>query len=344
MLVPLTREKFEQLVPLIATGSQYKYCWGKFSDFLQRLLISVIIATVILLIEVILRLPLGPVVFCFGLVGALYWLWGPVLWASLRNWKCRRYKYAGFFRGQVLDWWITEELIGTQETVNNKGDLVIVENREKRINLEVGDETGFTALLKTPLQASHKIINRGQVAEMLVFSSTPDLSRIEKITDIYIPNRNLWVSDYPFLRQDYFKEISRRIYDDREERPRNRRRPPRERSREIDRYYDDDEWEPSPRERSRGIDGYYDDERESSPRERSRETDGYYDDERESSPRERSREIDRYYEDEIERSEDSRREKPRETDRYYEDDRRKLPPLERRRNPRRKRNNDEDDW
>ncbi|MEL7246688.1 MAG: phosphate ABC transporter permease, partial [Cyanobacteria bacterium J06573_2] len=69
MLVPLTREKFEQLVPLIATGLQYKYYWGKFSDFLQRLLISVIIATVILLIEVILRLPLGPVVFFFGLVG-----------------------------------------------------------------------------------------------------------------------------------------------------------------------------------------------------------------------------------------------------------------------------------
>ena len=283
MLVPLTREKFEQLIPLIATGLQYKYYWGKFSDFLQRLLISVIIATVILLIEVILRLPLGPVIFCLGLVGALYWLWGPVLWASLRNAKFRRYKYAGFFRGRVLDWWITEELIGTQETVNNKGDLVIVENREKRINLEVGDETGFTALLKAPLQVSHKIINRGQIAEMLVMSSTPDLSRIEEITDIYIPNRNLWVSDYPFLRQDYFKEVSRRIYDDREERTRNRRRrPPRERSREIDRYYDDD-YEPElpRRERSREIERYYDDDERERPPRRSREIERrpIYDDE-----------------------------------------------------------------
>ena len=75
MLVPLTREKFEQLIPLIATGLQYKHYWGKFSNFLQRLLISVIIASVILLIEVILRLPIGPVVFFFGLVGALYWFW-----------------------------------------------------------------------------------------------------------------------------------------------------------------------------------------------------------------------------------------------------------------------------
>lgn len=264
MLVPLTRQKFEQLIPLIATGSQYKYYWGKFSDFLQRLLISVVIAAVILLAKVILRLSLGPVVFFLGLVGALYWLWGPVLWASLRNWKCRRYKYGGFFRGRVLDWWITEELLGKQETVNKRGDLVIVENREKRINLEVGDETGFTALLKAPLKVSHKVINPGQVAEMLVMSNRPDLSRIEEITDIYIPNRNLWVSDYPFLRQDFFNEVSRRIRDDREERrEQRRRRPPRERTREIERYDDDeDEWEGSPRNKSREIDRrpIYDDE------------------------------------------------------------------------------------
>jgi len=49
---------------------------------------------------------------------------------------------SGFFRGRVLDVFITEELIG-EETVNNKGDLVIVENRERRLNLEVGDETGL---------------------------------------------------------------------------------------------------------------------------------------------------------------------------------------------------------
>jgi hypothetical protein len=261
MLVPLTREKFEQLVPLIATGSQYKYYWGKFPDFLQRLLISVVIAAVILLAKVIFRLTVGPIVFFFGLLGAFYWLWGPVLWASLRNWKCRRYKYGGFFRGRVLDWWITEELVGKQETVNNRGDLVIVENREKQINLEVGDETGFSALLKAPLKGSHKVINRGQIAEMLVMSSRADLSRIEEITDIYIPSRNLWVSDYPYLRQEYFNEVSRRIYDDREERlrDRRRRRPPRQRSQEVERYYDDQP-EPSPREKSREIEKYYDDE------------------------------------------------------------------------------------
>ena len=292
MLVPLTREKFEQLIPLIATGSQYKYYWGKFSDFLQRLLISVVTAAIILLAKVVFRLALGPVVFIIGLIGALYWLWGPVLRASWRNFKYRRYKYSGFFRGKVLDWWITEDLLGKQETVNNKGDLVIVENREKRINLEVEDETGFIAYLKAPFKASHKEINPGQIAEMLVMSNRPDLSTIEEITDIYIPGRNLWVSDYPYLRQDLFYEVSRRIGDGKDRRTRKSRRPPRERSREIERYYDD-EWEDYPRQRSREIERYYDDEGDDYPRERSREIERYYDDEREDYPRQRSREIER---------------------------------------------------
>ncbi|BAU04603.1 phosphate ABC transporter permease [Fischerella major NIES-592] len=237
MLVPLTRQKFNQLIPLIATGPQYKYYWGKFPDFLQRLLISVVIAAVYVLVRLFAMPGFGPILFVLGVIGAFYWLWGPVFWASMRNAKCRRYKYSGFFRGRVLDWWITDELIGKQETVDNKGDLVIVENREKRINLEVGDETGFTAQLRAPLRVEHKVIARGQKVEMLVMSNRPDLSKIEEITDIYIPSRDLWVSDYPYLRRDYFPEVSRRLRDRPSERPRRRRPPKEQKGRRVE------EWE-----------------------------------------------------------------------------------------------------
>jgi hypothetical protein len=223
MIVPLTRQKFEQILPLIATGPQYKYYWGKFPDFLQRLLISVVAATVVLLIKFILGLDIGPILFVTGLIGAFYWLWGPVFWASMRNAKCRRYRYSGFLRGRVLDFWITDEVVGKQETVDNKGDLVIVENREKRINLEIGDDTGFTAEYQAPLRVAYKVIARGQRAEMLVMSNSPDLSRIEQISDIYIPSRDLWVSDYPYIRRDFFTEVSRRLREQPTERPRRRR-------------------------------------------------------------------------------------------------------------------------
>ncbi|WP_017319324.1 hypothetical protein [Mastigocladopsis repens] len=224
MIVPLTRQKFEQIMPLIATGPQYKYYWGGFPDFLQRLLISVVAVAVTFLIKVLLGIDFG-IVFVIGLIGAFYWLWGPVFWASMRNAKCRRYKYSGFLCGRVLDYWITEELIGKQETVDKKGDLVIVENREKRIHLEIGDDTGFTAEYKAPLRTAYKVIARGQRAELLVMSNRPDLSSIDEISDIYIPSRDLWVSDYPYVRRDFFTEVSSRLRRDEEnERPRRRRR------------------------------------------------------------------------------------------------------------------------
>jgi hypothetical protein len=224
MLVPLTRQKFEQVIPLIATGQQYKYYWGKFSNFLQRLLISVVSVVVILLTKALFGLDFGFLLFFLGVFGALFWLWFPVFQASLRNAKCRRYKYSGFFRGRILDWWITDQLMGKQETVNSKGELVIVENREKRINLEVGDDTGFSVELDAPLRPYHKAIARGQIAEMIVMSNRPDLSTIDDFSDVYIPNRDLWVNDYPYLRRDFFSEVSRRLREDQQDKPRRRRR------------------------------------------------------------------------------------------------------------------------
>jgi hypothetical protein len=230
MLVPLTREKFEQLIPLIATGPQYKYCWGKPQDVLKRLLISFV--SVIILNLIIKKLIFGdnPIIFCLEIIAGLYWLWGPVYWASWRNMGYRKYPYSGFWRGEVLDRYLSEKLIGKEETVNDRGQLVVVENKERRLNIEVGDETGFTTTLQVPLQREHKAIALGQIAEMVVMSNEPDLSVISKVSDIYIPGYNLWISDYPYLRRDLFADASRRLksYDDDppdypERRPRPRR-------------------------------------------------------------------------------------------------------------------------
>jgi len=104
---------------------------------------------------------------------------------------------------------ITEELIGKEETVNNKGELVIVENRERRLNLEVGDETGFTTQLQCRWFASTSYCP-GQVAEMLVLSNQSDLSRIARKRTYIFPVT--WVSDYPFLRRDLLMSVA--AYDD----------------------------------------------------------------------------------------------------------------------------------
>ncbi|MGB7445060.1 MAG: phosphate ABC transporter permease [Coleofasciculaceae cyanobacterium] len=212
MLIPITREKFEEVVPLLATGPQYAYYWGKFPDFLKRVLISVLAVVIILLFKLLFSGGFSEgLSLSAGIIGGLYWLWGPVYWATIRNSQVRRNKYAGFWRGRVLDVFVTEDLVGKEETVNQKGELVIVENRERRVNVEVGDETGFTTLLQAPLRRLHKGINPGQLAEMLVMSNQSDLGRIAQTSDIHIPRLNLWVSDYPYLRRDEFIQVSAQL-------------------------------------------------------------------------------------------------------------------------------------
>lgn len=230
MLVPLTREKFEQLVPLVATFPQYKYCWGKLSDFLKRLLISVMGIVIVAIIHSIIGETGGVILFFLGVGSALYWLWAPILWATLRNIESRKPRHSGFWQGRVLDAYISEELIGTEETVNKRGELVLVENRERRLNIEVGDESGFRIQTQVPLRREHKSIRPDQVAEMLVMSHLPDLSRIAKVTDIYIPSQNIWVSDYPQVQRDNFLEVSRRL----RSQPKPRKAPRRRAAMDLD--------------------------------------------------------------------------------------------------------------
>ncbi len=212
MLVPLTRTTFETLIPSVATGAQYAHAAGKVRDFLRRLLISVVGIVILLLIGTLLGLEdVGVVRLLLGIAAGLYWLWGPVFWASIKNFKYRRFAYTGLWRGEVWDVYTTEELVGQEETVNNRGELVIVDNRERRLNLEVGDESGFSTVLQVPLKKEHQAIARGDRAEMVVLSARPDLSRITATTDIYIPDCNVWVSDYPFLQREAFIEVSRRL-------------------------------------------------------------------------------------------------------------------------------------
>jgi hypothetical protein len=211
MLIPLTRKKFEELMPRVGTGDQYRYCWGKPRDFLRRLLVSIVAVVIVVILQVALGKGFEIVTFIAGITAGLYWLWSPVYLASRRNAECRKYEYSGFWQGQVLEVFITEELIGKEETVNNRGDLVIVENRERCLNLEIGDESGFSTKIQVPLQREHRVIRAGDVAEAIVLSNRPDLSRISKVSDIFLSDYNLWVSDYPYVRRDSFVYVSRQL-------------------------------------------------------------------------------------------------------------------------------------
>ncbi|TVR10643.1 MAG: phosphate ABC transporter permease [Phormidium sp. GEM2.Bin31] len=209
MLIPITRERFETLLPLTATASQYAYYWGNWQNVVKQVLFSLLGIFIVWLLSFVLHSQ-GLSLF-LGIVFGLYWLWSPVAKASLRNAKYRRYPYSGFWQGEILDVYVTEEVIGTEETANAKGELVLVENRERRLNLELGDERGFFAQVQVPLRRQHQFISPGQTAHLLVMSEDRDLHRIAKLSDLYIPSRQIWVSDYPWLQREAFKDVSQQL-------------------------------------------------------------------------------------------------------------------------------------
>jgi hypothetical protein len=150
-------------------------------------------------------------VLLLGAIAGLYWLWNPVYLASVRNAKARRFKYGGFWQGKIVDIYVTEELIGEEQTVNQRGELVLIENRERCINLVLGDETGFEIEVQAPLKRIYKAIAPNQVAELLLLSNRANLDRIDLITDAYIPSQDLWIGHYPLLQRDVFGEVSREL-------------------------------------------------------------------------------------------------------------------------------------
>lgn len=231
MLVPITKEKLKQLIPVVATGNQYLYTWGKLQDFLRRLIFSIVGIVVI-------SFPLSFIghgaQLVTGLMSGFYWLWGPAVIATFRNRAYRRYPYAGFWQGQVLDVFVSEELIGKEENVDQRGQLVIIENRERCLNLEVGDKTGFFTPVRSRLRRQHRVIRPGDVAQMILFSRQPDLSEVDRVSDVYLPQHQLWVGDYPCLQRDVFEQIRQSLR--RKRSPKRRSAPPSRRSAERSRY------------------------------------------------------------------------------------------------------------
>ncbi|MBE9221444.1 phosphate ABC transporter permease [Cyanobacterium stanieri LEGE 03274] len=211
MLIPLRKEALDDMIPAIATGTQYAYYWANFSTLLKNLFISLLGVLIFWLLGAIFGEATEGISLILTVTAGLYWLWSPVYWASVRNGKYRRYNYVGFWRGRVLDVYITEEVVNEASALDKLGKVIIVENLQKKINVEVGDKSGFRATITSPLQRIHKVINRGQAVEGLLLSNDPDFMRISKVTDIYIPRHKLWVGEYPYIRRDIFLDVRKEL-------------------------------------------------------------------------------------------------------------------------------------
>ncbi|WP_019501968.1 hypothetical protein [Pseudanabaena sp. PCC 6802] len=218
MLTPLKRQKFDLLIPTVPTADQYQYYWGTSQDVFRRVLISVALLVVFSLLynrtqENSPNSFAGLLMFVCAGLGGLYWLLGPVASAMRRNGKLRRFAYVAFWEAKVTDVYLSEEVLSKQESIDDRGRLEVIHNTESFLNVELGDRTGFATTLRVPMQRQYKRIQPRHTVCMLLLSNDPNFNRISKITsDAYIPQINLWISDYPYLSRDAFVSLTRYMF------------------------------------------------------------------------------------------------------------------------------------
>jgi hypothetical protein len=145
MLLELTPEECEAVIPLVPTRLQYAAYWSDALKSVGRIITAILVGVALLVLSRAFGEGsfLGAVSFLAGFLSLLYpFLWGPLYTISRRQLAFREIPYAGLFFGQVLSTRRYEVVVEEREKVDEEGQLYIEEVRERQFEMEIGDETG----------------------------------------------------------------------------------------------------------------------------------------------------------------------------------------------------------
>ncbi len=208
MLIPLRQNELDKLIPSVATSNQFTSALGNPRKILQRIIISSIGGVITLLIsQSQVTSQFYSMWLILGVVFLLYILWGPILEASRKNSKLKKYSFAAIFEAEITDIYTQERVEDRQEQANKMGQLELVENRRRWLVLEIGDEDGYLSKIEFPLENKHQPISQGSLIRGIIFSNNKDFSNILNISDAWLPRKRLWVGEYPFLLKPAFEEL-----------------------------------------------------------------------------------------------------------------------------------------
>ncbi len=207
-MIPLRQNELDKLIPFVATSNQFTSALGNPRKILQRIIISSIGGVVTLLIsQSQVTSQFYSMWLILGVVFLLYLLWGPILEASRKNAKLKKYSFAAIFEAEIIDIYTQERVEDSQEQANKMGQLELVENRRRWLVLEIGDEDGYLSKIEFPLEDKHQSISQGSLIRGLIFSNNKDFSNILNISDAWLPRKRLWVGEYPFLLKPAFEDL-----------------------------------------------------------------------------------------------------------------------------------------
>jgi hypothetical protein len=147
MLLELTPEECESVIPLVPTRLQYAAYWSDALNSVGRIITAILVGVALLVLSRAFGEGsfLGAVSFLAGFLSLLYpFLWGPLYTISRRQMAFREIPYGGLFFGQVLSTRRYEVVVEERKKLDEDGELYIEEVRERQFEMEIGDETGVT--------------------------------------------------------------------------------------------------------------------------------------------------------------------------------------------------------
>nr|AUG32707.1 hypothetical protein PLO_734 [Paulinella longichromatophora] len=208
MLIPIKANELWKLIPAVATGSQFGNCTNDPRTILQRVLVAIIGGVISLLIsQSQLSIHWSPIWLIISFVFFLYLLWGPILKAGRLNAELRKYPAAAIFKGSISNTYTREQVEDRREQASPEGILELVENRRTLLCIELEDEDGYLGEIQFPMNKKHQDIRNGLVIYCVVLSEYSNFSRINAITDAWLPSLKIWVGTYPYLLRPVFEEM-----------------------------------------------------------------------------------------------------------------------------------------
>ncbi len=211
MLLELTPEECEAVIPLVPTRLQYAAYWSDALKSVGRIITAILVGVALLVLSRAFGEGsfLGAVSFLAGFLSLLYpFLWGPLYTISRRQLAFREIPYGGLFFGQVLSTRRYEVVVEEREKVGEDGQLYIEEVRERQFEMEIGDETGVLYRVRARDDPRYRRIVKKQSVLALVKAYSRDLRRRPTLSEVYVVKLGEWVGDVSYLDREAFLELA----------------------------------------------------------------------------------------------------------------------------------------
>ncbi|MGK7906114.1 MAG: hypothetical protein AB4040_02655 [Synechococcus sp.] len=214
MLIDLTLDEMDRVIPIAPTGTQYgRYISNVFLN-LERLIVGFGIGVALLVMSRLFsETGLGFLLFMGGVFAALYpFLLGPLTEITRRNNTYRNLPYGCFFFGVVEEVESTEILVDEIERIDEEGELYVEEVREQELRLRIRDKEGFSFVLRTRDEPAYESIVPNQSVIALIKSYNSNL-RNPIVSEVYVVKLGLWVGDVSYLKRDDFLDLANSLVD-----------------------------------------------------------------------------------------------------------------------------------